>query len=101
MAASPCSKGFTTTAIYQAGDTEAQATLTILKSDWASIGVHLNLESLESGTLFSDENSGNFGMYWNLGTNDIYDPAENLHYEMLPVSAMVQTQASQAGAIPP
>jgi peptide/nickel transport system substrate-binding protein len=87
MAASPCAKGFATTAIYQAGDTEAQETLTILKSDWAAIGVQLNLESLESGTLYSDEDAGNFDMYWNLGTNDIYDPAENLHYEMLPVSA--------------
>jgi peptide/nickel transport system substrate-binding protein len=88
MAASgSCSKGFTTTAIYQAGDTEAQQTLTILKSYWASIGVTLNLEALESGTLYADENAGNFDMYWNLGTNDIYDPAENLHFEMLPASA--------------
>lgn len=87
MAASSCPKGFTTTAIYQAGNTQAQQTLTILKSDWASIGVQLNLEPLETGTLYADENDGNFDMYWNLGTNDIYDPAENLHYEMLPTSA--------------
>jgi peptide/nickel transport system substrate-binding protein len=87
MAASPCPKGFTTSAIYQAGNTEAQETLTILKSEWAQIGVQLNLSALETGTLYSDENAGNFDMYWNLGTNDIYDPAENLHYEMLPASA--------------
>ena len=87
MASSSCSSGFSTTAIYQAGDTEAQQTLTILKSDWASIGVQLSLEPLETGTLYADENDGNFDMYWNLGTNDIYDPAENLHYEMLPTSA--------------
>ena len=31
--------------------------------------------------------AGKIDMWYNLGTGDIYDPAENLHFEMLPPSA--------------
>lgn len=87
IAISPCKHGFTTTAIYDSGDTVAESTLTILKAEWAKLGVTLNILSLESGSEYAAENAGNFDMYWNVLTNDIYDPAENLDYEMLPSSA--------------
>lgn len=86
MKASPCRNGFTTSAFYDTGDTEAQQTLTILKAEWASLKVNLQIQAVESATLNTEEAAGQFNMWYGLGTNDIYDPAEDLPFEMLPVS---------------
>jgi len=83
MAASKFPNGFTATATYTGGDSIAQQTLVILKAQWAKIGVTLNLKPIEEGVYFSTWSSGKWDMMWVKATNDIYDPAENLHFEMM------------------
>ena len=76
-------KGFTVTATYVGGDSIAQQTLIILKDQWSKLGVTLNLKPIEEGVYFSTWSSGKFDLMWVKATNDIYDPAENLHFEMM------------------
>jgi peptide/nickel transport system substrate-binding protein len=83
MAASKFPKGFTATVTYTGGDSIAQQTLVILKAQWAQIGVTINLKPIEEGVYFSTWSSGKWDMMWVKATNDIYDPAENLHFEMM------------------
>jgi ABC-type transport system substrate-binding protein len=45
--------------------------------------VTLNLKPIEEGVYFSTWSSGKFDLMWVKATNDIYDPAENLHFEMM------------------
>jgi peptide/nickel transport system substrate-binding protein len=87
MAKSKYSKGFTTSVNYPSGDTLAAQTMVIVKAQLAKIGITLNIKPLEAGALNAAEVAGKFDMWYNLGTGDIYDPAENLHFEMLPPSA--------------
>ena len=83
IAKSAFPNGFTVTATYVGGDSIAQQTLTILKDQWAKLGVTLNLKPIEEGVYFSTWSSGKFDLMWVKATNDIYDPAENLHFEMM------------------
>src|SRR3954452_8660156 len=83
MAKSKFAKGFTANVTYTAGDTIAQQTLVILKDQWAKLGVKINLTPVEEGVYFSTWQSGKWDMMWVKATNDIYDPAENLHFEMM------------------
>jgi peptide/nickel transport system substrate-binding protein len=76
-------KGGTLTATYVGGDSIAQQTLTILKDQWSKLGITLNLKPIEEGVYFSTWSSGKFDLMWVKATNDIYDPAENLHFEMM------------------
>ncbi len=83
MAQSKFPQGFSATVTYTGGDSIAQQTLTILKNEWAQIGVKVNLKPIEEGVYFSTWQSGKWDMMWVKATNDIYDPAENLHFEMM------------------
>ena len=83
IAQSSVPDGFTVTATYVGGDSIAQQTLTILKDQWKKLGVTLNLKPIEEGVYFSTWSSGKFDLMWVKATNDIYDPAENLHFEMM------------------
>jgi peptide/nickel transport system substrate-binding protein len=87
MAKSKYPKGFTTSVNYASGDTLAAEALVIVKAELAKIGITLNIKPLEAGALNAAEVAGKFDSWYNLGTGDIYDPAENLHFEMLPPSA--------------
>jgi peptide/nickel transport system substrate-binding protein len=79
--------GFTTSVDYASGDTLAAQSLVIVKAQLATIGITLNIKPLEAGTLNAAEVAGKFDMWFSLGTGDIFDPAENLHFEMVPPSA--------------
>ena len=83
MAQSGFPKGFTATVTYTGGDSTAGQTLVILKNEWAQIGVTINLKPVEEGVYFSTWQSGKWDMIWVKATNDIFDPAENLHFEMM------------------
>ncbi len=83
MAQSKFPQGFSATVTYTGGDSIAQQTLTILKNEWAQIGVKVNLKPIEEGVYFSTWQSGKWDMMWVKATNGIYDPAENLHFEMM------------------
>jgi peptide/nickel transport system substrate-binding protein len=83
MAKSKFPDGFTANVTYTAGDTIAQQTLVILKDQWAQLGVKINLTPVEEGVYFSTWQSGKWDMMWVKATNDIFDPAENLHFEMM------------------
>jgi peptide/nickel transport system substrate-binding protein len=83
MAASKFPNGFTASVTYTGGDSIAQQTLVILKAQWAKIGVTINLKPIEEGVYFSTWSSGKYDMMWVKATNDIFDPAENLHFEMM------------------
>jgi ABC-type transport system substrate-binding protein len=87
MAASKYPKGFTTSVNYPSGDSEAAQTLVIVKAQWAKIGIALDIKPLDAGTLNGALNAATFDMVYGLGTGDIFDPSENLPYEMLPKSA--------------
>lgn len=76
-------KGFAATVTYTGGDSIAQQTLVILKDQWSKIGVKINLKPIEEGVYFSTWQSGKWDMMWVKATNDIFDPAENLHFEMM------------------
>jgi len=83
MAQSKFPKGFAATVTYTGGDSIAQQTLVILKDQWSKIGVKIELKPIEEGVYFSTWQSGKWDMIWVKATNDIFDPAENLHFEMM------------------
>jgi peptide/nickel transport system substrate-binding protein len=83
MSQSKFPKGFSATVTYTGGDSIAQQTLVILKDQWSKIGVTINLKPIEEGVYFSTWQSGKWDMMWVKATNDIFDPAENLHFEMM------------------
>lgn len=83
MAKSKFPQGFSATITYTGGDSIAEQTLVILKDQWAKLGVKVDLKPIEEGVYFSTWSSGKWDMMWVKATNDIYDPAENLHFEML------------------
>ena len=87
MAQSKFPHGFTTSVIIASGDTPTSEAMVIVKADLAKIGVTLNIMPLDSATANNDETSHNFDMWQGLGTGDIFDPSENLPFEMLPTSA--------------
>ncbi len=78
--------GFTCTVIYQSGDTVAAETMVIVKAQLAKIGITMNIEPLESGAFAAAYSGEKDDMWYGEGTGDIYDPSENLHFEMLPKS---------------
>ncbi|MDX1435494.1 MAG: ABC transporter substrate-binding protein, partial [Anaerolineales bacterium] len=69
-------EGFDLTLYHASGDTPAEQTATLLKDQWAEIGVNVTIEPLE-GTLQIDETlGGNFEtsiVYW---SSDIIDPSQ-------------------------
>ncbi len=83
MAKSKFPKGFTASVTYTGGDSIAQQTLVILKDEWSKLGVNLTLKPIEEGVYFSTWSSGKYDLMWVKATNDIFDPAENLHFEMM------------------
>lgn len=83
MAQSGFPQGFSATITYTGGDSIAQQTLVILKNQWSQIGVKVDLKPIEEGVYFSTWSSGKWDMMWVKATNDIFDPAENLHFEMM------------------
>lgn len=83
LAQSKFPKGFSVKITYTGGDSVAQQTLTILKDQWAQLGVKVDLVAVEEGVYFDTWSSGKWDMMWVKATNDIYDPAENLHFEMM------------------
>lgn len=83
MASSGFANGFPVTVTYVGGDSVAEQTLTILKDEWAKIGVDLKLKAIEEGVYFDTWSSGDWELIWVKATNDIYDPAENLHFNMM------------------
>lgn len=78
MAESGHPDGFSAKIDYLGGDATAQQALTILKDQWAEIGVDVELNPIEEGVLFDTWAAGKWDMKYQLSTNDIYDPAENL-----------------------
>ena len=86
MAQSKYPHGFSCSVIYNSGDTQTAETLVIVKADLAKIGITLNIKPLDSGTANNEETSHNFDMWQGLGTGDIFDPSENLPFEMLPTA---------------
>ena len=84
MAKSKFPDGFTRQRhLHRRATAIAQQTLVILKDQWAQIGVKINLMPVEEGVYFSTWQSGKWDMMWVKATNDIFDPAENLHFEMM------------------
>ncbi len=83
MAQSKFPNGFSASVTYTSGDTLAQQALTILKDQWAKIGVNVDLKAVEEGIYFDTWGSAKWDMIWVKATNDIFDPAENLHFEMM------------------
>jgi peptide/nickel transport system substrate-binding protein len=73
-------KGFTLTALAQAGKANDIATLTLIQGMWAALGVTLKIEQMDETTLDNRRNASNFQImsaYW---TNDIADPNEMTDY---------------------
>ena len=83
LAESSSPNGFSAKVTYTGGDSVAQQTLTILKDQWAQLGVKIDLVQVEEGVYFDTWSSGKWEMIWVKATNVIFDPAENLHFSML------------------
>jgi peptide/nickel transport system substrate-binding protein len=86
MAQSTYPHGFTCTVIYVSGDTVAAETMVIVKAQLAKIGITMNIRPLESGAFTAAYSAETDDMWYGEGTGDIFDPSENLHFEMLPKS---------------
>ena len=86
MAQSKYPHGFTCTVIYVSGDTVAAETMVIVKAQLAKIGITMNIRPLESGAFTAAYSAETDDMWEGIGTGDIFDPSENLHFEMLPKS---------------
>jgi peptide/nickel transport system substrate-binding protein len=83
LAASAYPNGFPITVTYVGGNSVSEQTLTILKDQWSQLGVDLTLKAIEEGVYWDTWSGSDFELIWVKGTNDIWDPAENLHFNMM------------------
>jgi len=72
--------GFSITMTISAGSPSAEETATILKAQWAKIGITLNIESLESATLTPLRREQKLEIYMSGWTSDIPDPSQQTRY---------------------
>ena len=73
-------KGFTLTALAQAGHANDTTTLTLIQQMWATLGVTLKIQQMDGTTLDNRRNSMDFQLLSAFWTNDIGDPNEITNY---------------------
>ena len=73
-------KGFTLTALVQAGKANDITTLTLIQQMWGAVGVTLKIQQLDETTMDNRRNAMNFQVLSAFWTNDIGDPNEVTNY---------------------
>ncbi|WP_088228113.1 ABC transporter substrate-binding protein [Desulfosporosinus sp. FKB] len=72
--------GFEVSLVVPAGNSSAQQTATMLKEQWAKIGVTVNISQLENAAVSSQYKSLQYDIQLHVWTNDITDTTEWVDY---------------------
>jgi len=74
--------GFTLEMQVRSGNTDFANIATILKDEWAKIGVTVNIQNLETSVVRSNYRAGTYQSMPSAWTNDMNDPSQIVNYEM-------------------
>jgi peptide/nickel transport system substrate-binding protein len=82
MKESSSPNGFNLDMQVRSGNTEYASVATIVKDEWAKIGVNVNIQNLETSVVRENYRSGNYQAQPSGWTNDMNDPSQIVNYEM-------------------
>ncbi|PJM75991.1 ABC transporter substrate-binding protein [Bifidobacterium simiarum] len=80
LAKSSAPKHFSLTIQVQSGDPEKSMLAQILQESWKELGIDVQLQTLDSTTVYSNRTAGDFDVAMFEMTNDISDPDEWMQY---------------------
>ncbi len=81
MAESDFPDGFTARLTVPSGDDMANQMAVIVADQLSRIGVNLQIQPTEPGTILEMRRSGQFDMFYKLGSNTVIDPAMNIPFD--------------------
>ena len=81
MAQSAFPQGFSFRLVVPSGDDMANQTAVIVSSQLAQIGIRVQIQPTEAGTILQLRASGQFDMFYKLGSNTVIDPAMNIPFD--------------------
>lgn len=81
MAESKFPQGFQARLIVPSGDDMANQAAVIVASQLAQIGIRIQVQPTEAGTILQLRSSGQFDMFYKLGSNLVIDPAMNIPFD--------------------
>lgn len=81
MAESSFPQGFTAKLIVPSGDEMANQAAVIMNDQLSKIGIKIQVTPTEAGTILQLRSSGNFDMFYKLGSNLVIDPAMNIPFD--------------------
>lgn len=81
MAESSFPQGFTAKLIVPSGDEMANQAAVIMNDQLSKIGIKIQVQPTEAGTILQLRSSGNFDMFYKLGSNLVIDPAMNIPFD--------------------
>ncbi len=74
-------QGFTARVVVPSGDEMANQTAVIVADQLAKIGIRIQVQPTEAGTILQLRSSGQFDMFYKLGSNTVIDPAMNIPFD--------------------
>ena len=81
MAQSAFPQGFSFRLVVPSGDDMANQTAVIVSNQLAQIGIRAQIQPTEAGTILQLRASGQFDMFYKLGSNTVIDPAMNIPFD--------------------
>jgi peptide/nickel transport system substrate-binding protein len=84
MAQSAFPQGFSFRLIVPSGDDMANQASVIVANQLAQIGIRVQVQPTEAGTILQLRSSGQFDMFYKLGSNLVIDPAMNIPFDFWP-----------------
>ncbi len=81
MSESSFPQGFTARLIVPSGDEMANQAAVIMNDQLSKIGIKIQVMPTEAGTILQLRSSGNFDMFYKLGSNLVIDPAMNIPFD--------------------
>ena len=84
MAESRFPQGFSARLIVPSGDDMANQAAVITANQLAQIGIRIQVQPTEAGTILQLRSSGQFDMFYKLGSNLVIDPAMNIPFDFWP-----------------
>ena len=82
MKESSAPNGFTLDMQVRSGNADYTNIATIVKDEWAKIGVNVNLQNLETSVVRTNYRAGTYQSMPSGWTNDMNDPSQIVNYEM-------------------
>jgi peptide/nickel transport system substrate-binding protein len=82
MKDSSAPNGFTLDMQVRSGNTDFANVATIVKDQWAKIGVNVNIQNLETSVVRANYRAGQYQSMPSAWTNDMNDPSQIVNYEM-------------------